>query len=263
MNKVLVTGGNGNLGKYVVEALLKKEIKTVVLTTKTSITTQNNIQFFTGDLLENIGLKEAAEDVEVIIHCASNPRNFLQTDIEGTKNLLNAVDRNSIKHFIYISIVGIDKSDYPYYQAKLQVENIVANSGIPFTILRTTQFHDFVLNMIKTLDQNGKSDSITIPSGLRFQSVAVQEVAELLASIALEQSKGLIKDFGGPEVLHFEEMTKSYLETIQSDKDIVLEIPEDIRHKLFTTGVNLCPENNAGKQTWKEYLKIYLSEIIM
>ena len=68
----------------------------------------------------------------------------------------------------------------------------------------------------------------------------------------------MIKDFGGPEVLHFEEMTKSYLETIQSDKDIILEIPEDIRHKLFTTGVNLCSEYHAGTQTWKEYLNILI-----
>jgi len=254
MNKVLVTGGNGNLGKHVVEVLLNKGIRTAVLTTKKSNVTLNNLQFFTGDLLENIGLKEATAGVEGIIHCASNPRNFLETDIVGTTNLLNALDRNSIKHFIYISIVGIDKSDYPYYQGKLEVENIIANSGIPFTILRTTQFHDFVLNMIKTLDQSEASDSIKIPSGLRFQSVAIQEVAELLVSLSLEESKGLIEDFGGPEILHLEEMTKFYLEAIKSNKLITLEEPEDIRHKLFTTGVNLCPENHSGKQTWKKYL---------
>ncbi len=254
MNKVLVTGGNVNLGKHVVEVLLKKGLETAVLTTKTNNASQNEVQFFTGNLFENIGLKEAAENVEVIIHCASNPRSFLETDIIGTTNLLNAVDRNSIKHFIYISIVGIDKSDYPYYQGKFEVENIIANSGIPFTILRTTQFHDFVLNMIKTLDQSEASDSIKIPSGLRFQSVAIKEVAELLVSLSLEESKGLIEDFGGPEILHLEEMTKSYLEAIKSNKLIKLEKSEDIRHKLFTTGVNLCPENHSGKQTWKEYL---------
>ncbi|MBO9584357.1 MAG: NmrA family NAD(P)-binding protein [Flavobacterium sp.] len=205
-------------------------------------------------MVENLGLKEAAEGAEVIIHCASNPRNFQQTDIRGTKNLLDAVDKNAIKHFIYISIVGIHKSDYPYYQAKLEVENAIAKSGIPFTILRTTQFHDFVFNIIKGLDQNAKSNFVTIPSKIRFQSVAVQEVAALLASLALESPKGLMEDFGGPEVLHFEEMAKAYLEATQNTKNLKLKEPEDIRHKLFTTGVNLCPEKNLGKQTWQEYV---------
>ncbi|MBL0739524.1 NmrA family NAD(P)-binding protein [Flavobacterium sp. GN10] len=255
MNKILVTGGNGHLGKYIVNALLEKGFKTAVLTTQTNNSVQNNIEFFTGDLFENHGLKEATAGAEVVIHCASNPRNFQQIDIEGTKNLLQAIDRNSIKHFIYISIVGIDKSDYPYYQGKLEVENIIANSGVPFTILRTTQFHDFVLNMIKALEsQSAEFDSITIPSGLRFQSVAVQEVAALLASLVFEFPKGLMRDFGGPEVLHLEEMIQTYFEVIQNNKNLTLNKPEDIRHKLFTTGINLCPENNGGKQTWKEYL---------
>lgn len=254
MNKILVTGGNGHLGKYIVDILLEKGLKTAVLTTQTNNSVQNNLEFFKGDLFENYGLKEAAAGAEVIIHCASNPRNFQQTDIEGTKNLLEAIDQKTIKHFIYISIVGIDKSDYPYYQGKLAVENSIANSGIPFTILRTTQFHDFVLNMIKALENQSKEyDVMKIPSGLRFQSVAVQEVASLLAVLALESPKGVMEDFGGPEVLHFEEMVETYFKINKSNKKLELEQPEDIRHKLFTTGVYLCPENNFGKQTWKEY----------
>ena len=259
MGKVLVTGGNGHLGKYVVDVLLEKGFKTAVLTTRTNISDEREIEFFTGDLIENHGLKAAAAGVEVIIHCASNPQNFNEADIAGTKNLLNAIDRNSIKHFIYISIVGIDKSDYPYYQGKLEVENAIAKSNIPFTIARPTQFHDLVLNMIKTLDQSTDKDAITIPSGLRFQSVAVQEVAEMLVGIALESPSGRRADFGGPEIFRFEEMVKTYLEVIQSDKKIQLEEPLDIRHQLFTTGINLCPDASFGKELWKEYLIAILS----
>ncbi len=254
MNKILVTGGNGHLGKYVVSALIEKGFQTAVLTTQANCEVRNDVEFFTGDLAQNLRLKEAAKGVEVIIHCASNPKNSQQADINGTKNLLDAVDKNTIKHFIYISIVGIHKSDYPYYQAKLEVENAIAKSGIPFTILRSTQFHDFVFNIIKGLDQNAESNSITIPSKMRFQSVAVHEVAELLASLALESPKGLMEDFGGPEVLHFEEMAKTYFQVTQNTKKLKLKEPKDIRHKLFTTGINLCPDNNFGKQTWHEYV---------
>jgi len=256
MSKVLVTGGNGHLGKHIVSSLPSKGYHPAVLTTRTIHSESSQVQFFTGDLFENKGLKEATVGAEVIIHCASNPRNFKQIDIEGTKNLLDAIDKNVTKHFIYISIVGIDKSDYPYYGAKLEVEDIIAKSGIPFTILRTTQFHDFVFNMIKTLeDQNSENeDFMIIPSGIKFQSIAVHEVADLLVSFALEKPKGLLEDCGGPEVFSFEKMVESYLGINQKNKGIKLVESEDVRHKLFMTGINLCPNQNLGKETWEEFL---------
>ncbi|KAF2506944.1 NAD(P)H-binding protein [Flavobacterium zhairuonense] len=256
MNKILITGGNGHLGKQVVDSLLLKGYNPDVLTTKTILSESNRLRFFTGDLVENKGLKEATERADVIIHCASNPRSFHETDIIGTKNLLETVDKNVTKHFIYISIVGIDKSDYPYYAAKLEVENIITKSGIPFTILRTTQFHDFVFNLIKTLEeQNSENDGfMKIPSEMKFQSVAIHEVADLLVSLALEAPKGLLADFGGPEVLSLEKMVESYLKINQKNSEIRLVESEDIRHNLFTTGINLCPNHNLGKQTWETFL---------
>ncbi|WPO77872.1 SDR family oxidoreductase [Flavobacterium sp. KACC 22761] len=256
MNKILITGGNGHLGKYIVDSLLSKGYNPSVLTTQTILSESNRVQFFTGDLVENKGLQEATEGADVIIHCASNPRNFQQTDIKGTKNLLEAIDKNATKHFIYISIVGIDKSDYPYYGAKLEVEKSIINSGIPFTILRTTQFHDFVFNLLKTLEEqnSGNEGFIEIPSGLKFQSIAVNEVADLLISLALEKPKGLLEDCGGPEVFSFEEMVASYLKINRKNRQIKLLESEDIRHKLFTTGINLCPNQKLGKQTWEEFL---------
>lgn len=258
MNSILITGGTGHLGRKVAGVLTKKNFKVGILTTQTVPKNKENcIIYRTGNLIDNSGLKEATGNVDIIIHCASDPGNFQQADIAGTKNLLNAIDRRSIKHFVYISIVGVDKSSYPYYRAKLKVENLLSDSGIPYTIVRTTQFHYFILTMIQNLinETTGNNSVLKIPEGLKFQSVSTQEVAELLAVTSLESPKGLLPDFGGKEVLSFAEMAVCYLNEFQLDRQVQLEMTTDIRHQLFRSGVNLCPDNTFGRQTWKDFLR--------
>lgn len=257
MDSILVTGGTGHLGQKVAHILNSTGYPTGILTSR-DISTDNyeNITFYTGDLVANMGLKEAVRDADIIIHCASNPGNYQQVDIEGTHNLLKAIEAGSIKHLVYISIVGVDKTGYPYYQAKLAAESLLLNSGVPCTIVRTTQFHHFVFNMIKTLVKASVPDHsvLAIPEGLYFQSVSTQEVAELLVTTALGSPKGLLPDFGGKEILSFEEMTAGYLKEFEINRPIQKEMTDDIRHQLFRSGVNLCPDNKRGKESWKEFL---------
>lgn len=257
MNKILITGGTGHLGQKVVNALLSKGQKINILSTKVLSSDNKNITYYTGNLTNNVGLKEATNDIDIIIHCASNPRNFQQVDIEGTKKLLKMIDSRKLKHFVYISIVGIDKSYYPYYRAKLEVENLLSDSRLPYSIIRTTQFHSFVFNMIQHLiNETAKDKSIiTIPKGLKFQPIATHEVADLLTTISLGEPKGLLPDFGGAEILSFEKITASYLKAFQLNCHIQSEMTNDIRHELFRSGVNLCPDHAFGKETWEKFLK--------
>ncbi len=116
MKKVLITGGTGNLGKQVVDFLSPyKEFEISILSSRSNAHSSDNVKIFKGDLANNIGLAKATEKAEIIIHCASDPTNFNKVDIEGTENLLNSLDKK-IRNFIYISIVGVDKSNYPYYK---------------------------------------------------------------------------------------------------------------------------------------------------
>ncbi|ALJ04118.1 hypothetical protein APS56_02660 [Pseudalgibacter alginicilyticus] len=258
MNRILITGGTGHLGRKVAKTLISQNYKVGVLSTKTfTPTKEDNITYYMGNLAENTGLKKATNNVDVVIHCASNPRDFQLVDVEGTKNLLKAIGSRAIKHFVYISIVGVDKSDYPYYQAKLEVENLVSNSGFPYTIVRTTQFHSFVVNLIQNFINETTDDKsiLKIPKELKFQSIGTQEVAELLARISLESPKGLLPDFGGPKILSFEKMTDSYLKEFHPSWEIQTEMTNDIRHQLFRTGVNLSPNNTFGKEDWNTFIK--------
>lgn len=256
MDKILITGGTGHLGQKVAGSHLFNNREIRILSTKTISSHTKNITYYKANLASNTQLKRAINGVDTIIHCASNPKNFEQVDIEGTKNLLKAIDSRNIRHFIYISIVGINKSSYPYYKAKLEVENLLSASGLPYTIVRTTQFHNFVLSMIQNLINSSNDKSILkIPKGLKFQSIATQEVAELLAKTSLEQPKGLLPDFGGAQILSFEEMAACYLKQFQLQYQLKTEITNDTRHELFKSGINLCPDYTFGKETWNTFLK--------
>lgn len=253
MDKILVTGGTGLLGREIVNQLISEKQNVAILTTQTHPDVTAGVEVFTGDLITGKGLSEAVADKDVVIHCASNPLNFGETDVLGTQNLVKVIDKHQPPHLIYISIVGVDRSNYPYYVAKKQVEDLISGSGIPFTVLRTTQFHQFVNRLISGF-LNTQEKSIQIPDGMKFQPVAVSEVATKLVSLSKNKAEGLLPNFGGPEVLAFEEMFEQYLQVFKSEidwKTFPLVAP---RYELFRSGVNLCESNAVGKTTWKEFL---------
>jgi len=251
MEKILVTGATGLLGSEVVKQLLSQHSKINILTTRNNPTFPSGVDVFQGDLRSGEGLPAALDEVTTIIHCASNPRDFQAVDITGTTNLLNAVKR--LIHFVYISIAGIEKTTYPYYVAKHGVEKMIQASGLPYTILRTTQFHPFILNLIKTILDT--DDEVTlVPDGMRFQSVDLHEVTSELVKISQSPPAGLLPEFGGPEILTFEEMVENYLRINGSQqKWKPFHVPAP-RWDLFRSGVNLVSENKAGKTKWSEFL---------
>ena len=253
MRNILVTGGTGTLGKVVVNKLVNHNSDVSILSSKKNVKLPDGVKLFTGNLETGDGLDKAIKDVDVIIHCASNSKNYQGTDILGTKNLLEVINKK-IHHFIYISIVGIDKSDFPYYLAKLEVEEMIQKSGIPYSIERATQFHNLVLFLIKSFKIENSS-SIIVPEGMKFQTIDIRDVADKLVKLAGENPIGKISELGGPQVLDIEEMTKIYLKSIKKeDIKIKLREVEDDLYNVFKSGINLCPENARGKITWEDFL---------
>jgi hypothetical protein len=142
---ILVTGGSGTLGRGVVDRLLAADHQVRVLSRRPRPAgTPTALGWVTGELVSGRGLAAAVADVAVIVHCASNPLRP-RVDIDGTRNLVEAARAAGIWHLIDISIVGVDRVPYRYYQAKLQAERLIQASGLPWTILRATQFHQLVL----------------------------------------------------------------------------------------------------------------------
>src|SRR6476659_4477846 len=121
MAAILVTGATGTLGRAVVHLLLARGHTVRALSRQATATLPSGAELVVGDLIQDTRLAEALAGVEAIIHCASDPRHVQTTDVEGTRHLLKLLDaeQGALPHLIYPSIVGIDRSAYPYYQAKL------------------------------------------------------------------------------------------------------------------------------------------------
>lgn len=250
----LITGATGSLGSEVLNKLIERNEPVKGLSSKPEMKSGQDSNILYGNLETGEGLHSAISNASTILHCASNPLNHEKVDIEGTKNLLLEARNFDIKHLIYISIVGADKSEFPYYKSKIEVEKMILNSGIPCSILRTTQFHNFILHFF-ILNFRQEQNSIQVPEGLKFQSIDVHEVANAMCELISSNPTGLLPDFGGPEILSLEEMTSQYLKASNSTQQISIETTDEGFYNVFKTGNNLCPDNKQGKVTWHQFLK--------
>ena len=234
--RVLVTGGTGTLGRVVVERLRGTGAEVRVLSRSTG-----------GDLVTGRGLAPAMSDVDTVIHCATTQGS---RDLAATGNLIAAAAGNV--HLVYISIVGVDRIPLGYYRTKLAVESLVAGSGRPFTILRTTQFHDLLVKLFGVQ----KGPFILVPKGFRFQPIDTGVVADRLVELAQGQPRGRVADMGGPHVHTAVELAEMYLRA-KTSRRRPLSIPLPGRTAMaFREGHNLTPANRSGPG-FKDFLDLH------
>lgn len=193
---VLVTGGTGTLGRVVVRELLDSDVPGRVLTRRADADT--GAQVCVGDLRTGAGLGDAVRDVQAVIHCATYPRGH-EVDVDGLERLCNALaEHNPDAHLVHVSIVGCWDSPLPYHRVKAEAERVVGESKRPYTIVRATQFHEFV-ERICGVHVGPVGIGLR---GLRFASCDTAWVARRLVDVALETTAvGGTVELAGPEVL--------------------------------------------------------------
>jgi uncharacterized protein YbjT (DUF2867 family) len=253
--KLLVTGGSGTRGSAIINQALKEgryEVSTIS-TDPEKHTFPVKCRVFKSNLATAEGLKEALNDVQLIIHCASSVTDPQHVDFDGTANLIAVLGRSVFENLVFVSIVGIDHTDHPYYMMKLKVEQLIAGSGIPYSILRATQFHEYVIDFIKSL--KAMDHEINVPSGLKFQTIAVPELAEILLAMLPAKASGAITTVGGPEIMGLENMAADYLNAIGSQQQLHLVDASQPREFRFRTGANLAPDAKHGQITWARFLE--------
>jgi uncharacterized protein YbjT (DUF2867 family) len=253
--QILVTGGTGTLGRLVVPLLLDAGRNVRVLSRGRG-EAEDGIELVTGDLDTGEGIDAAVEEAEIIVHLAGSSKG----DEIKTLNLVKAVSRAGAPHLVYISVVGadrvpvesrIDRAMFGYVASKLAAERVVAESGLPWTTLRATQFHDL---MLTTARQMARLPVVPVPSGVRFQPVDTGEVAAELVELALGAPAGLVPDVAGPRVYEMAELVRSYLRASGKRRPIVpVRLPGKAA-KAFRAGANLAPERAVGRRTWEEFL---------
>ena len=246
--EILVTGGTGSLGSRVVDRLNEAGEDVRVMSRDRR---GNTVR---GDLLTGEGLEETVEGVTTIIHCASSPVfKTRQVDVEGTERLLQVAARAGVSHFVFITIVGVDRNlYYPYYRHKHDAERVVERSGLPWTTLRATQFHEFLLRQLRLLEIG---PVVLVPKGFVLQPIETGEVADRLVELALSAPAGRVPDVGGPEVKTFANLARSY-QRVAGQRRRLVEVPLPGKTaRTVRQGAQTSPQRRYGKTTWEEFLR--------
>ena len=212
--KVVVIGGTGLIGSKTVPTLRQGGHEVVAASPNTGVNT------ITGE-----GVKEAVAGTQVVIDLANSPsfedRAVLEFFETSGRNLLPAEAAAGVRHHVALSIVGIDRSDNGYFRAKLAQEKLIVASSIPYTIIRSTQFLEF-LGAIADSGMDG--NVVRISPGL-FQPIAADDVAAVVADVALAAPRNGIVEIAGPERAPFNEIVARYLKAV-GDPRVVVSDPE-------------------------------------
>ena len=250
---ILVTGGTGTLGRLLVPRLRDAGHRVRVLS-RHGDGTEDGVTYLKGDLASGEGIGAAVAGVDVVVHCAGSAKG----DGEKARHLVAALPAG-LCHLVYISVVGadrvpiesgIDRAMFGYYGAKLEGEQAVADSGLPWTILRATQFHDLVLTTVRQL---AKMPVVPVP-GVRFQPVDTAEVADRLAELALGEPAGLVPDLAGPRVYEFRDLVRGYLKARRKHRPIMPVRAPGKAARAMREGANLAPDRAVGHRTWEDFL---------
>ena len=208
--KIVVIGGTGLIGSKTVAILRHGGHDVVAASPNTGVNT------ITGE-----GLKEAVAGAQVVIDLANSPsfedRAVLKFFETSERNLLPAETAAGVRHHVALSIVGIDRSDNGYFRAKVAQEVLIKSSGIPYTIIRSTQFLEFLGGIANS---GTVGNIVRIPPCL-FQPIAADDVAVVVAEVALAAPRNGIIEIAGPERAPLNETIARDLKAIGNSREVV------------------------------------------
>jgi uncharacterized protein YbjT (DUF2867 family) len=252
---VLVTGGTGTLGSRLVPRLRDAGAEVRVLSRRKRAD-EGGVRYVAGDLGTGAGVQAAVAGAAVIVHCAGGPKG----DGDLARNLVRAaIAAGGTPHLVYISVVGaeripvrgaVDRALFGYFEQKRAAELVVADSGLPWTTLRATQFHDLVLAVARAM---ARLPVIPVPAG-SFQPVDTDEVAARLAGLALGEPAGLVPDLAGPRVYRADELLRTYLRAAGRRRLVLPVWLPGRAARAVREGATTAPAHAAGRRTWEEFL---------
>jgi uncharacterized protein YbjT (DUF2867 family) len=252
MTRVLVTGGNGLLGREVVRQLGERGYVVRVMSRRAAPETSGAAEWAQGDVVTGAGLPEAVAGADVIIHAASaGGKNLREVEVGGTGRLLALARAARVAHFVFVSIVGVEQIPYPLYRYKVEAENLVRAADVPWSILRATQFHNLI--EWRFLEPAGRRPLFLMPTDFKFQPIDPSEVAARLVEAVASGPGGRLPDIGGPEVLTLGRMAQIWMDARGARRPIIhLPLPGRLA-AAFRHGRNTCPSARYGRITWAEW----------
>ncbi|MBD3581817.1 SDR family oxidoreductase [Flavobacterium selenitireducens] len=241
--KILIIGATGLIGSKTTAKLRELGHEVIAASPSTGINT------VTGE-----GLAEAVKGTDIVIDLSNSP-SFADKDVmeffeTSGKNLLAAEINADVKHHIALSVVGTDRlQDSGYFRAKQVQEDLIRKSGIPFTIIHSTQFLEFLGGIAAAI----KEDTLTL-STAKIQPIAAEDVATFVSEIALENPENGIVEIGGPERFALAEIMRRYLKKTNDPR----EVKADANALYFGAKIDdltLVPDDDAqlGKLTFEQW----------
>ncbi len=256
MKTILITGATGTLGKSLVP-LLGQNYQLRLLSRKPRPENlDKSVDWIQGNLADGTNLTLAVNEVDLIIHAATSPaKNPEKVDLKGTRQLVDLARKQKVSHFVYPSIIGVEQIPLQYYQYKQTAEDYIESSGVPFTILRTTQFHTLIDSGLKYF--NKLPLLMLLPRYFIFQSIDPSEVAQRLVSLVGGGPGGRVPDFAGPRIQTFDEMAREWFEQQgeEAKKCVNLPIPGKIA-RAFRKGHNTCQSCQTASTSWQDWLRL-------
>jgi uncharacterized protein YbjT (DUF2867 family) len=243
--KIVVIGGTGLIGSKTVAILRQGGHEVVAASPNTGVNT-----------ITGAGLKEAMAGTQVVIDLANSPsfedKAVLEFFETSGRNLLAAEATANVRHHVALSIVAIDRTDNGYFRAKIAQEKLIKTSGIPYTIVRSTQFLEFLRGIA---DLSADGNIVRLPPVL-FQPIAADDVAANVADVALAPPRNGIVEIAGPERAPFNEIVARYLKAVGDPREVV----SDLEARYFGGRVeerSLVPlgEARLGRIGFDEWLR--------
>jgi uncharacterized protein YbjT (DUF2867 family) len=208
--KIVIIGGTGLIGSKTVPILRQGGHQVVAAAPKSGVNT------ITGE-----GLKEALAGAQVVIDLANSPsfedKAVLEFFETSGRNLLPAEAAAGVRHHVALSIVGIDRTDNGYFRAKVAQEKLIKTSGVPYTIIRSTQFLEFLGGIA---DSCADGNVVRVSPGM-FQPIAADDVAAIVADVAVAAPRSGIVEIAGPERAPFNEIVARYLKAVGDPRHVV------------------------------------------
>lgn len=247
--KILIAGGNGLIGKKLAALLEKSGHQIVAASRSTGV-----------DLLTGEGLEEAIQGVEAVVDVLNSPSFEDQAVLEffqaTSSNLLRAETAAGVKYHVALSVVGSDRvPDSGYLRAKAAQENLIKAAGVPFTIVRATQFFEFAAGIAQFSMVDGRC---RLPAAT-MQPVAADDVADCLAREVSAEPRSEIVELGGPEKIRLDEFVGRYLKVAGGSQEIEID-PTATYFGASIDDASLVPQGDATLgsiryQNWLDNLR--------
>jgi uncharacterized protein YbjT (DUF2867 family) len=243
--RIAVAGGTGVVGRYVVNEVVAAGHDAVVLARSRGV-----------DLVSGVGLDTAMAGVEAVVDVSNVQTTSAKKAVSFFesvgRNLLDVGARVGVRHHVALSIVGLERVGFGYYQGKLRQEELVATHGAatPWTVLRATQFHEFPQQILDRMP-----GPLAVVPRMRTQPVAAREVAQHLVRLVLGPAQGMAPELAGPRVEELVDMVRKLLRASGRRRLLVPVTFPGATGRAMKGGGNLpTGPGSRGTQTFDEWI---------